>query len=236
MNNLINDLATAAQNYFLHPEHQLRWNDIILGTTVTHRGGRRETVIAVGSNTFRGFHRIDKCDTGPQAAFTRYFIAQRARLLRELPAITTAAQLHQLSNRLRSELIAALDNVRPDQLLSYNKVRKPIDLYLEHFVRLATDLQPLRARLIPLLHLPLDSWILDHPAVFSEGDLRSLGLARGLTYGDIHDESTYLALQDLAAKNARAITASIGTPFHRIYYDMLWSDRLAFYRSLPRKS
>lgn len=221
------ELADQAARYFFRPEPELSWEQIVRGTTVVHPDGRIEKIIAVGANTFRGFHRLDKSDTGPQEAFMDFFVAGKRRISIQLDKVRTATDLHELSNRLCAELISELYNVRPDQLRSYNKVRKPVDLYLEHLVRMARELKPLRPVLVPLLFLPLDSWILDHPAVFSGRDLRLLGLDRGLSYGDITAEKTYLALQQLAQQQADTITSSVGVPFHRIYYDMFWNNRLA---------
>lgn len=227
MNNPLRDVAAKAARYFLHPDHVLTWEQIIRGFIVTHPDGRLEKIIAVGPNTFRGFHRLEKSHTGPQETFMDYFVAAKRRLVTDLGKIRTASDLHRLANRIRAEIIAEFYNIDPRQLLSYNKVRQPVDLYLEHLVRMARELQHLRPALIPLLHLPLDSQTLDQPAIFAERELRLHGLSRGLTYSDITREETYLALQQLAQDNANDISSAIGTPFHRIYYDMHWNNRLA---------
>lgn len=52
-----------------------------------------------------------------------------------------------------------------------------MDLYLEHLVAMAVELGDVRARLVPLLFLPLDSQILAHPGLFTEQELAGHGWA-----------------------------------------------------------
>lgn len=215
----------CAERTYLRPEHQYPWDDIVRGTLGFNQRGKEVSIIAVGSNTFRGFHRLDKSAEGPKETFLKYFVSEKQRLLAELGKIKKPEALHQLSNRIREALVQKLGNIQPEQLRSFNKVRKPVDLYLEHLVSMAKELEPLRPTLVPLLFVPLDSWILNHQLVFSEAELIGMGLSRGLSYGDITEESNYLALQRMAQAKARILTAKLKTPFHPIYYDLFWNNR-----------
>jgi hypothetical protein len=226
MNIQFASVISQAEKTFLRPSQQCAWVDIVRGTVIRRNDGTEAQIIAVGSNTFRGFHRLDKDAEGPQETFVNYFVAQKQSLLDALAKVKTVEQMHTLSNKVREALIRRLSNISPAQLKPYNKVRKPIDLYFEHLVSLARELESLRKTLVPLLSLPLDSWILNHSAVFSEAEMKGLGLSRGLTYGDIATEDLYLALQRLAQNNASIISKHLGNPFHPIYYDLFWRDRL----------
>lgn len=217
--------VARAEQIFLRPERTYPWDDIVRGALVLNRHGRTRTIPAVGFNTFRAFHRINKSAPGPQEIFVQFFLSQKAVLPGCLKRINTPADLHVLSNRLRNDLVTQLKNIRPDQLRSCNKVRKLVDLYLEHLVSMADELTPLRARLVPLLYLPLDSWILRCGQVFFAADLKAHGLKPTDSFGAIRDEATYLKLQQLAADRARHLAGTLGAPFHPIYFDLFWNDR-----------
>jgi hypothetical protein len=122
-------------------------------------------------------------------------------------------------------LRAKLSNCLPAQLKSYNKVRKPVDLYVEHLVAMAVDLDDVRAKLVPLLFLPLDSQILRHCAHFSDQELADHCLSRASTYKDITTERSYAALQTMLVQKAMAVAESRDRPFHVIYFDLVWNDR-----------
>ena len=107
---------------------------------------------------------------------------------------------------------------------SFNKLRKPVDLYIENLVTMAEELSRNRTLLVPWLFLPLDSQMLGNPAVFSEQQLRSVGLGRGATYKDVSTEADYLALQEMAQANALRLARTSGH-FSRIYFDLFWNKR-----------
>src|SRR6266545_2934967 len=217
--------VSRAEQIFLRPGRQYPWADVIRGAKVLNCHGETRVIPAVGTNTFRGFHRLDKSAEGPQETFVSFFMSEKRNLITALDKVKTSDSLHELACRIQKKLIQRLGNIRPEQLRSFNKVRKPVDLYLEHLVSMAEELAHLRSILIPLIFLPLDSWILDHQGIFSESELLGLGLSRGLSFGDVTAESTYLALQRLAQSKACAITAKLNTRFHPIYYDLFWNNR-----------
>jgi hypothetical protein len=203
-------LAKAAQ-VFLHPSRLLPWDDIVPR--------------AVAQNTFRGFHRVDKALSGAKEAFVGFFIKQRVYLLDAISTVSTRDDLDQLCNEICHDIRDRLANCSPTQLQSYNKVRKPADLYIEHLIAMAKEVNNLRVTLVPLLFLPLDSQILSHPGIFTESELHFHGLSRGSTYKDISGQCTYEALQVLLANKASAISEARRRPFYVIYFDLIWNDR-----------
>jgi hypothetical protein len=100
-----------------------------------------------------------------------------------------------------------------------------VDLYLEHLAAMAVELDGVRARLIPLLFLPLDSQIFAHPALFTEQELAGHGLSRASTYKDVMAERTHVALQELLVRKAATVAKVRGRAFHVIYFDLIWNGR-----------
>jgi hypothetical protein len=214
-----------ADQVFLRPSPLYSWDEVVSGAPVRSQGGGIRRMFAVGQNTFRGFHRVNKACPGAKEGFINYFLEQRPALVDALSAIHTRDDLNRLSNDICEGMRARLANCSPAQLRAYNKVRKPVDLYLEHLVAMGIELDSVRARLVPLLSLPLDSQILAHPGLFTEEELSGNGLSRASTYKDITAERTHAALQWLLAQKAAAVAEARGRPFHVIYFDLVWNGR-----------
>ncbi|HUY34242.1 MAG TPA: hypothetical protein VMV69_15960 [Pirellulales bacterium] len=214
-----------ADQIFPRPTTLYSWDKIISGAAVKSASGATRRMFAVGQNTFRGFHRRDKACPGAKEAFIKYFVDERSSLVEALSAVRTRDELHGLSNTVCDGIRSRLGNVVPTQLRAYNKVRKPVDLYFEHLVSMAAELDHVRAALVPLLFLPLDSQILAHSGLFSEQELAMHGLSRTSTYKDVVSERTYSALQSLLVEKAGAVAAERRRSFHPIYFDLVWNDR-----------
>jgi hypothetical protein len=119
-----------------------------------------------------------------------------------------------------------LINIKEEAIASYNKVRKPVDLYIEHLVATSSDLDiTLRSKLAPLLFLPLDSQIFSNPAIFPLRELQNVNLSRNSTYQSVATEKTYTVLQSYLLEKSARISQGYGVAFHRIYFDMFWGDR-----------
>lgn len=210
---------------FLRPAPRYSWDEIVSGAPVRSQSGRTRRMSAVGQNTFRGFHRVNKACPGAKEGFVNYFLDERAALVDVLSAIRTRDDLNRLSNRICDCVRSRLNNCLPTQLRAYNKVRKPVDLYIEHLVAMAVELDEARAALVPLLFLPLDSQILRHTGLFTGEELAAHVLSRASTYKDITCEWTHGALQALLVQKAEAVAAAWRRPFHVIYFDLVWNSR-----------
>lgn len=217
--------SDKAERLFLHPDPTYHWKDIVSGVKVCMRSGGTRRIAAVGGNTFRGFHRVDKASSGSKEVFVGYFLEQESELLASLATVATRDEFEQLAARICTDIRARLKNCVPEQLRSYNKVRKPVDLYFENLVCMASECDELRDTLVPLLSLPLDSEIIAHPGLFTVSELTSYKLNRGSTYQAIGDKSTYDSMEAEAARKAQAVGATLGRPFHPIYFDLLWNER-----------
>ena len=104
---------------------------------------------------------------------------------------------------------------------------QPIDLYVEHLVAMSTELNSERARLVPLLHLPLDSQMFDQTVVFSDAELRQAGVGRGDGYAAVTTTERYDGLQAVTVRRAEEISEATGRAFHPVYFDLIWNHRYA---------
>ena len=217
--------AIRADQIFLHPNPEYQWRDIVSGTNVRSQSGPTRRMFAVAPNTFRGFHRINQQCPGAKEEFISYFRDDQSRLIAMLNEVNSQADLHKLSETFCKEIRSSLKNCKPSQLESYNKLRKPVDLYLQHLTCMAKELTHLRPRLVPWLHLPLDSQILAHPHIFTSSELSIHRLTRKSTYQDIADPRTYTSLQNIISAKASQLSITLGRPFWPIYFDLTWNNR-----------
>ena len=211
--------AAKAAQVFLDPRPVYGWDDIVTG--------RGAPFPAVAGNTFRGFHRVDQERPGATSVFMGYFVENRPVLLESLRSVRDESDLNEVADRLVADLLARLEGVvKPAQLRSYNKVRKPVDLYVEHLVAMAREIdRQTRERLVPLLFLPLDGQVFASEVCFRDSELRRYGVSRRSTSGSLSDAGAYAALQSILSERAGAVASQLGAPFHRIYFDLLWNDR-----------
>ena len=219
-----NLLFARANAIFLHPAPLYDWADIVNGVVVARPNGNHARYAAVAGNTVRGFHRIDQQRPGALAAFKAFF-AQIQQLLPGLEQVATWNDLHIWENGLCAAIRQQLANIQPGQLEAYNKLRKPVDLYIMNLVAMAAQTTPVRARLTPHLFLPLDSQVFANPNIFTDQTLVDYGLTRRSTYKDVEDEHTYLGLQEILRRRAVAISEANRVTFSRVYFDILWHNR-----------
>jgi hypothetical protein len=214
-----------AEEIFLHPTHRYSWNDIVTGAMVSVPGAGLRKYMAVDRNTFRGFHKIDKDGVGAGEIFRNYFVQHRDGLVSALESTRSADDLHGLLNRVSEEIREGLVNIKPSMLASYNKIRKPVDLYIEHLVAMAEELDGSRERLIPLISLPLDSQMFQHHEVFGDTELQTAGISRRSTYMEVRDEEAYRYLQGRLVSHAADISDRAQRLFFPVYFDLLWNSR-----------
>lgn len=219
-----NTFAQRAEIIFFSPKPCYPWNAIMQGVQVASLNGGNRRLTAVAGNTFRGLHRCDK-SINNNTVFNGYFVSERERLLAELGKVATREDYDNLSDRITLEIKTRFGHVKPTMLESYNRLRKLVDLALEHVIAMATETADLRSRLIPLLFLPLDSQTLQHPELLNQDQVYRVCRGYPNSFGDIKSRAVYDALQRLAQKRAEELAEQLGRPFHPIYFDLLWNDR-----------
>lgn len=176
---------------------------------------------SLGSNTYRGFHRKNNNCLGASHTFRDVLTKKKDYLIHALNNLASEMQLNTLANELCSELIVELSkNIKPSQLQSFNKVRKPVDIVFEHFVAMGEDFAPARKTVTSWLFLPLDSQIFQSEFIFTTEEAKVLGIKRSFTYKDIKTAQNYAEIQNFLKDKA----AKIGLN-HRIYFDLVWNKR-----------
>lgn len=221
----ISKLIDRAEEIFIRPRYQYSWEEIIIGTLVDSPNGPSRKMAAVERNTFRGFHKIDKYGVGSGEVFRDVLVFRKKEILSALEAAQTREEVHKIENDLREDIKSKLTNIKPKMLTSYNKVRKPLDLYFEHLVAMAKEIGPFRGKLVKMLFLPLDSQMFQQSELFTVNDLNNAGVSRRSTYTNVTTERSYLSLQDAAKKLADSLSRISGKNFVPIYFDLLWNER-----------
>lgn len=222
---MISALIDKAEKILMNPDNEYPWDSIITGVLVQAPNGQSRKMAAVDKNTFRGFHKIDKNSIGAGDVFKHYFTSNKKEILNELKSITSREELHELENEIGGKVKSLLSNIKPTMLMSYNKIRKPIDLYFEHLITMASEISPIRKQLVHFLFLPLDSQMFQHPELFSINELNKMGLSRKSTYTHVASENMYKNLQNIITQKAKSLTQLTGKQFFPIYFDLLWNER-----------
>lgn len=221
-------VANKAKDVFLNPSPLYSYEEIVNGCKVKDpSSGTTETMYAVSKNTWRGFHRTADSIYGSKEIFTGYFTKNKKTILSALKSVKSMEELDSLEDEICNDIRNNLfGNIKAEQLKSYNKIRKPVDLYIEHIVSMCSEISSEdRIKLSKLMFLPLDSRIFSSPYIFDPSELRYYGINNNATFKDVQNSQTYAKLQDILFKRATDISKVIGEEFHRIYFDLLWNDR-----------
>jgi len=221
-------IANKAEEVFLKPNPLYSYEGIVNGCKVKDPlSGTTKTMYAVSQNTWRGFRTTPNSIYGPKVIFTGYFTKNKQTILSALESINSVEELNSLEDEICNDIKNNLiGNIKAEQLGSYNKIRKPVDLYIEHIVSMCSEISSEnRIKLCKLLFLPLDSQIFRSPYIFDRSELRHCGISENATFKDVQDSKIYAKLQDSLSKKAADISDTIGKEFYRIYFDLLWNDR-----------
>ena len=204
-----------AERLFLSPTPTYSYGDLIRGVTVTFDDGTTERRKIFAANTSRAFVMKDKHGVGAAQVFDDFMLANEEFVLDRLRSAASRDDVDTLSEDLRGRILPQLTNIEDSRLHSYGRTRKPVDLYLENLGAMAAELSSVRAQVIPLLCLPLDSKVLTK--VFGR---------EGESFGSIENRGDYVLLQKNAVRLADRISQRIGAIFHPIYFDICWRGRL----------
>jgi hypothetical protein len=224
--NLIRQLAKRGEEIFVRPSSTFSWNEIVfLGCPIP---GSRKQGRAVSPNTWRAHKMREDVPNvkGSSGIYYAYFFSRQNQLLEQCVGIKSWSDWHKLLNQIHEELLPELQkNIVPKITSSYNAIHKPLDLFFEHLVAMATELEGHRDKLVPLLALPLDKVILTETKCFKQEELDGIRYKRGCGYTTIRTERAYLLLQNALRKRCRDYTKRLGVEFHPIYFDLLWNKR-----------
>ncbi len=203
----IKRMNEVGDTVFLTPTPLLSYEELVLKS--------------LGSNTYRGFHLKNNNCLGASHTFRDVLTKKKDYLIHALNNLTSEIELNTLANELCNELKSELSkNIKPSQLQSFNKVRKPVDIVFEHFVAMGEDFAPARKTATQWLFLPLDSQIFQSEFIFTTEEAKALGIKRRFTYKDIQTAQHYTEIQNFLKDKATKISLN-----HRIYFDLVWNKR-----------
>ncbi len=208
---------------YLNHDTLYSWNNIVQGQRVGNK-----SFAAVEQNTFRGFHRCNKDSFGAKFYFVKYFTENKDVLIGKFNEVQNKADYEQILNDICTDMKNSLRGVIVDKHLhSYNKLRKPVDLYVQHLISMSKETKYLRSKLTPFMGLPLDSQIFQSQLIFTEQELRRNNLTRRSSYGNVSNADCYNSLQNLIIEKSSEISLKLDNrKFYPIYFDLLWSDRI----------
>lgn len=219
-------LLERGTEIYLSPGDEYSSQEIVLGVNVNN-GYKVTTMYAIDKNTYRGFHRNDKSLDGPRKLIQDYLSYRLPGIINVLLTIRYKENFEYLSDKITEELREQLGkNVKDYMLKSYNKVRKPIDLLLEHLIAMSSELHVSRGVLVPMLNVPIDSYILNSEIIFDRSAKMDLGIKHGMTYQDIQSKTQYNEIQIYIREKADSLSSLFSNNFYPIYFDLIWSNRV----------
>ncbi|WP_373844764.1 hypothetical protein [Clostridium sp.] len=232
--NVLGRIWIKAQMVFLNPTSLYSYDDVVYGKYVDDKNGnigkdkrgRKKKMCAVDSNTLRAFERKDKkSKVGPKYLLNEYLKSNKNYILNNLKKVQSQKDLKDLEICICSELKKyLLRNVLEDRFKSFNRLRKPVDLLIEHLVCMAVELDEYRNRLLEYLFIPLDSQIFNSE-LLTRAQLSHAGVSENSTFGDLDCDKSYYYLQSKIAKQAEEISSVHKLNFYTIYFDLLWGNR-----------
>lgn len=213
-------VSSAAKIIYLRPTITYKYEEIITGVRV---GGK--TMMAVDESTFQAFGRFNPNMYKAKECYLKYFIDNKNMIISALNSVCSQFDIDYLENNLFNEIFSSLasktDKTRLD---SYNRIRKPINLYLQHIAFMANEIDN-RERLCQSLYMPLDRVIFGLEPVFSVEERKRFGISASLGFGQIKSKSLYDEIQKYLCLKAKEISMNIQRPFEPIYFDLFWNNR-----------
>ncbi|HHX61741.1 MAG TPA: hypothetical protein GX707_13700 [Epulopiscium sp.] len=227
---ILKQALQAAQTIFLSPSVLYEYDDIIRGVMVN--GTRKK---AVNLNTTQAFGK--KLNVGnfyhnkkkAMEVCDEFFLSKKDWIISKLCSqIRTREEMGVFEHELFMQLKRGLLVYSTPTLIgeSYNRIRKVVELYLEHIVAMAREIDTeTRKLLTPLLFLPIDSWIIKNEFVFDNESIDRWGLKRSYSFGEIKEKSLFDNMQQHLVRRANEISMVLGAEFHVIYFDIFWNNR-----------
>jgi hypothetical protein len=218
----------VGESTFLHPKIKYDYDQIIDGVIIE---GKKQKAVDV--NTTQAFGRKFRnggnfYDNKLKAmeVFDRYFKEQRFFVISRIRDVHKKSDLDILEQDIYKALFNILKTAEV-KLDSYNRIRKIINLYIEHIVAMANEIDDdTRATMTPLLFLPIDSKIIGNEKIINTYYREKWGLKSNSGFGDIKDKRTFDEIQEYIVNLSLSISAMLNKAFCPIYFDVFWGKRL----------
>ncbi len=213
-------VSEAAEIIYLNPKITYNYEHIITGVQV---GGK--TMMAVDDSTFQAFGRFNPNMFKAKECYIKFFVDNKYLIINALNSVSGNSDIDTLECNLFDEIHAILkaktDNTRLD---SYNRIRKPINLYLQHIAFMAEEIEN-RDSLSRCLRMPLDRVVFGLEPVFTLEERKKYGISTSLGFGQIKSKPLYDEIQEHFCIKAKDISMIIKRPFEPIYFDLFWNSR-----------
>lgn len=221
--NVIIKALTKGKKIFTEPKSLYTYDEIIIGTNI-----KGKTMKAVANNTFMAFgYPLNENAQKVKNVYEDYFIKKKADIIKELINVNTLNDMDNLERAIYNDIYSKLTDIKAEKLDSYNRIRKPINLYLEHIVSMCDSIDNAqRKKIVPHMFLPMDKFIFDSPHIFTDLEKKKWRIKEGSGFGVVRTEELFYEMQNSLIEKAKAVSELLQEDFYRIYFDIFWGNRI----------
>lgn len=208
---------------FTNPKPLYGYDEIITGVNISGKNMK-----AVANNTFMAFgYPLDENAKKVKKAYEDYFISNKSIIIKELINVNSLDDMDYVERTMYKEIYSKLIDIKADKLDSYNRIRKPINLYLEHIISMCNLIENIeRKRLAKYMFLPMDKFIFNSPNIFNANEKRMWHISDRDGFGVVRTEELFYEMQNTLIEKAKNISKELDEDFYRIYFDMFWGNRI----------
>lgn len=221
--NILIKALTKGKEIFIEPKSLYSYDEIITGVNI-----KGKTMKAVANNTFMAFgYPLNENAKKVKSTYEEYFIENEANIIKELINVDTLKDMDDLEKEIYNDIYSKLTNINAEKLDSYNRIRKPINLYLEHIVSMCDSIDNTqRKKIAPHMFLPMDKFIFNSEYIFSEFEKKKWRINGDVGFGVVRTEELFYEMQNSLIEKAKAASELLQEDFYRIYFDMFWGNRI----------
>lgn len=208
---------------FTNPKPLYCYDEIITGVNISGKNMK-----AVANNTFMAFgYPLDENAKKVKKVYEEYFISNKPTIIKELINVNSLDDMDYVERAIYEEIYSKLIGIKADKLDSYNRIRKPINLYLEHIISMCNLIENIqRKRLVEYMFLPMDKFIFNSPHIFNDNEKRKWHISDKAGFGIVRTEELFYEMQNTLVEKAQNISKELNEDFYRIYFDMFWGNRI----------
>lgn len=208
---------------FTNPKPLYSYDEIITGVNISGKNMK-----AVANNTFMAFgYPLDENAKKVKKVYEDYFISNKSIIIKELINVNSLYDMDYVERTIYKEIYSKLIDIKAEKLDSYNRIRKPLNLYLEHIISMCNLIDNIqRERLVQYMFLPMDKFIFNSPHIFNDNEKRKWHISDKAGFGIVRTEELFYEMQNTLVEKAQNISKELDEEFYRIYFDMFWGNRI----------
>lgn len=221
--NILIKALKKGKEIFTEPESLYTYDEIITGANI-----KGKTMKAVANNTFMAFgYPLNENAKKVKNIYEDYFIKNKTNIIRELKNVDTLNDMDNLERAIYNDIYSKLIEIKAEKLDSYNRIRKPINLYLEHIVSMSDSIDnDQRKKIAPHMFLPMDKFIFNSEYIFTGLEKKKWRVNGNVGFGVVKTEELFYEMQNSLIEKAKAVSELLQEDFYRIYFDMFWGSRI----------